>query len=78
MPQFVESLLSWLTTGGVKIAVAFLIMLVSFPIINRISKSIINSFEFTPFFKSILKVFIFKSKSNHIRISIIRRNNGKG
>ena len=45
MPQFVEDLLAWLTTGGVKIAIAFLILLISFPIINRISKSIINRFE---------------------------------
>lgn len=45
MPQFVEDLLAWLTTGGVKIAIAFLILLISFPIINRISKSIIKRFE---------------------------------
>lgn len=62
MPQFVESLLSWLTTGGVKIAVAFLIMLISFPIINRISKSLINGFEKKNYDKTIGKTLSYLIK----------------
>lgn len=62
MPKFVEDLLGWLTTGGVKIAIAFLIILISFPIINRIAKSIIKKSEKKNFDKTIAKTLAYLVK----------------
>ena len=62
MPKFVEDLLGWLTTGGVKIAIAFLILLVSFPIINRFSKSIIKHCEKKNYDKTIGKTLSYLIK----------------
>ncbi len=62
MPQFVQDLLGWLTTGGVKIAIAFLIILISFPIINRLSKSIIKKCEKKNYDKTLGKTLAYLVK----------------